>query len=304
MRLDFNILWIDDQPKHIESFREGLQNKLSDLGFNLNVTKIERLEDVEGRVSSHVHEDGVDLVLVDYDLGTEGHDGGERALFEVRRKFQYKEVVFYSATDTDKLREIAYKNKIDGINFSTRLSLVDDAFEIINKLLARVLDIDHMRGLVMSATSDIDSMVEASLTAVYEKLDQQRQKEFLIKIAEQMRKKLSGWSEDLERAATKGELFALLKLKAIYTANDRLKSLHGHLEILGESQTTISEKVKEYQDDVVPRRNKLAHKKIEGSKVCAPGEEFSLDNMKKLRCDLIEHRENFCKIAVLVDVNF
>jgi hypothetical protein len=40
VRLDFKALWIDDQPKHVKSFREGIQRKLSELGFELEVVEV------------------------------------------------------------------------------------------------------------------------------------------------------------------------------------------------------------------------------------------------------------------------
>lgn len=35
MRLDFKVLWIDDQQKHVASFSEGLRRQLLEKGFEL-----------------------------------------------------------------------------------------------------------------------------------------------------------------------------------------------------------------------------------------------------------------------------
>lgn len=302
MRLDFRILWIDDQQRHVDSFAEGLKYKLRDLGFELEVIRVERIDDLEEAIEEHVHNDGIDLVLVDYDLGSNSHAGGEDALTKVRKKFQYKEIIFYSATDVDNLRTIAYERKVDGVNFSTRLSLVDDATAVVNKLLNRVLDIDHMRGIVMAATSDIDALVEGSLLAVYSRLDEPKQLIFRNDIAAQLRKKLSDWQADLSNAEAKNSLEAIVKLRHLFSAADRLDRLLAELEAWTSDKSAHKDKALDYRNTIVPRRNKLAHTKVQSGST--PSGPFSLDDMTGLRCSLIEHRQNFHDIAVLVDVRF
>jgi DNA-binding NarL/FixJ family response regulator len=307
MRLDFTILWIDDQQKHVKSFSEGLKIRLRELGFDLYVLPVESLDKVDAAVGAHVQNDAVDLVLVDYDLGLGSGDGGEQALSKVRKQFPYKEVLFYSATDTEKLRKIAYDAKIDGIYFSTRFSLVNDAAHIINKLLNKVLDLDHMRGVVMSASSDIDYLVENSLAAVYGRLDSEKKSEFVKNLVEDIEKKLKNWNADLEKASRTGDLGPILKLKHLYSAFDRLGSLIDQLGSWETEHSTYLDKVKQYKEDIVPKRNKLAHlmlKRQQGQlpQLAGVAGSWNIEDMTKLRCDLIEHRENFQDIAVLVDV--
>lgn len=304
MRLDFKILWIDDQPKHVKSFAEGIEFKLDELGFALDVVKLESLTDAENLASEHIHSDGIDLVMVDFDLGTGA--GGAEALQAIRKCFPYKEVVFYSAKDTKELRKIAYDANVDGIVFSTRLSLVTDTIQVIENMLRRVMDIDHMRGVVMSATSDIDFLVEHTLLALYEKLDEEKQKEFRSQLCKDLEKKINEWTKDLTKAQEKATLEALLKLKHILTAMDRIKHLGSCLEPMAHT-TSYHGKITEYSQNVVPRRNKLAHvilKRDSGKSAFSGTEKFDLEDLTRLRKDLIEHRNNFHTIAVLLDVQF
>lgn len=304
MRLDFRILWIDDQQKHVKSFSEGLQIKLQRIGFDLDVIPLETIENIEEKVEEHVHHDSIDLVLVDYDLGTKG-DGGDQALMSIRRRLPHKEIVFYSATDTEKLRKIAYDAKVDGIYFSNRLSLVNDTMQIIERLLRRVLDIDHMRGVVMSATSDIDFLVEQSLLTVYAKSDSEKQQKLREEIATKLKNKLSDWTKDLEKAETKNELNSFVKLRHIFTAADKLNILTTAVSDWTDQNNDYLEKLRSYGVDVVPKRNKLAHvmlRRKDGRTTLVGSETWSLEEMKDLRCLLIDHRENFQHIAVLIDV--
>lgn len=308
MRLDFTILWIDDQPKHVRSFSDGLKLRLRDQGFELHVTTAETIEDVDGIIANHVHDDAIDLVLVDYDLGSGTGAGGEEALRKVREKFPFKEVLFYSATDRDSLRRIAFDAKVDGVHFSTRLSLVDDAMQVIQKLLGKVLDIDHMRGIVMSASSDIDYLVEGSLLAVYGRLSDPEKESFCEAAIGQIDKKLKNWKGELDDAEKQGGIERLLALRHLFSSNDRLTFLIKQLSAgwTSEHQNQYVEKVKEYQGDVVPKRNKLAHVMLRRQPgqlpelVNAKGS-WAVEDMTELRQVFIEHRENFQTIAVLVD---
>ncbi|HBP0158194.1 TPA: response regulator [Pseudomonas aeruginosa] len=307
MRLDFRILWIDDQPKHVASFADGIRRTLKELGFNLDLIEYASLEKVREYIGAHVHDDGIDLVLVDFDLGHGSGDGGQKVLAAVRERFPYKDIIFYSATDTHKLREIAYCASIDGVYFSTRLSLVDDAREVINNLLKKTLDLDHMRGVVMSATSDIDYMVEKSLVAVYDRLNEAEKEKFLNEATESIREKLDRYAKEVEKASGKNDFSAILKLKHLFTAADRLDSLYKELSSRASAGVSgYLDQVRIYQKEVIPRRNKLAHamlRNVDGRQVLVGADEpISLEEMTSLRCELIDHRINIESIAVLVDV--
>lgn len=307
MRLDFTALWIDDQPKHVESFAEGMKRKLKSLGFHLQTQSASSIEEVETYIGEHVHDDGIDLVLVDYDLGTGNGQGGEEVLATVRKKFPHKDIIFYSALDTSKLREIAYQKRLDGIYFSTRLTLVDDTLSLIDKLLRRVMDIDHMRGVVMSATSDIDYIVNETLKAMYQRMPKEEKDDALSAMYASLRRKAERWAGDLDKAEKKGDLDALLKLHHLCSAADRLKFMSHQLANISGDEGGYLATIRSYQEDVVPRRNKLAHvilRVVDGKRMLdGPDGAFSHTDMNKLRGDLIDHRRNFEDVAVLVDVN-
>lgn len=307
MRLDFTILWIDDQPKHIRSYEEHLQiSLLDDLGFKLNVIPIDRLDTVEATVSKHVHDDAIDLVLVDYDLTGKGA-GGEEALLQVRKKLPFKDVIFYSGTDVKQLREIAFNAGVDGVYFSSRTGLVSNATKAIQKLLSKVMDLDHMRGVVMSASSDIDFVVERSLLKMHDALDDAKKEALRGEIIAELREKLKKWNDELEKVVAKGDFASLMGKKHIFTASDRLNSLLKRLALWEAEHDEKRSKVGSYVNGVVQRRNKLAHAMLrrEDGKLKLVGMEqnWTAEEMTALRRDLINHRDNFIHIAVLLDVS-
>lgn len=309
MRLDLRVLWIDDQPKHVQSVAENVRERLKPDGFELHIVEASSLEQVDARIGEHILKDGIDLVLVDYDLGT--GSGGDQALAKIKKRFRYKDLLFYSANDTEMLRKVAFDNKVDGVYFSTRMSLADDVYNFIHSILRKVMDIDHMRGVVMSASSDIDYFIEEALYAIDKNREAASRPAFVNSIARQLREKLTKYDEDLNKAVDKGTLRAIFKLRHICTANDRLNLLIEELSsITKDEKSSAIDKARTYGKDVVPRRNRLAHvvlKELDGKKVLEGNTEqeakeiFTEDQITALRCDLIEHRENFYKIAVLQD---
>lgn len=303
MRLDYCALWIDDQPRHVKGFKERIETHLSERGFALQVIQAEGIDAASARIAEQRNTDGIDLILVDYDLGP-GY-GGEEVLRIARERFPYKDIMFYSAAETKKLRDLAHTAKIDGVHFSTRMSLADDAISLIDKTLQKVMDIDHMRGVVMAATSDIDLMVEKSLLTVYHGFPQDRQVEYVKEVCGKLKEKLAEWSEDLDSGSA-GGLDGILALKHLCTAADRLNLLLKQIEAKTEGKSNELEKAKDYRKQVVPRRNKLAHlalKTLNGARVLASSDgEIDAEEMRSLRCDLLDHRANFEYIGVLLDV--
>lgn len=308
MRLDFRILWVDDQPDHIHSFADTLRDKLLDQGFDLDVVEMLSLDQVENNLGEHVHDDGIDLVLVDFDLGGGKEESGEHVLKKIRSTFSYKDIIFYSAERTEKLRKIAYDAKLEGIYFSTRITLIEDAYLLISNLLRRVLDLDHMRGIVMAATSDIDYIIGSCLKAVNDKFNQDEKTEYFKSVIASLKEKLEGYVQDLEKAERSGQLEKILKKNHLCTSNDKLKLFLNHLETLASKESTYFESVKNYVDVIVPRRNKLAHTilhAVEGKQILE-GEDgrITKNDMTELRIDLLKHRKNFQDIAVLLDIKF
>ena len=69
MRLDFNVLWVDDQPGAVNAQIRRIKTQMAEEGFSFNPTQCQSLEQVEALIAGNVFQDEVDLILVDWDLG-------------------------------------------------------------------------------------------------------------------------------------------------------------------------------------------------------------------------------------------
>ena len=95
MRLDFNVLWVDDQPDRIASQITAIKKQMKEEGFHFSPTLCKSVEDVRKEISDDVFTDEIDLILVDWDLGNDVK--GQDVIVEIRTEIQYKDVVLFCA---------------------------------------------------------------------------------------------------------------------------------------------------------------------------------------------------------------
>ncbi|QEI04403.1 hypothetical protein FXN63_00025 [Pigmentiphaga aceris] len=301
MRLDFNLLWVENQQDLVQSQREKLERDVRAQGFRLQVKFMETVEAAIECLADDVYSDHVDLILMDYDLGP-GKKGDE-GLIEVRALIPYRDVVFYSSQAGD-LNAMVLKHGVQGVFCSTRNELPDTAFGVFESLVKKVVDIDHSRGIVMGTTSDIDHYVMDALADAFDGCAEEKQQETLDQIkkdVEKIRGKFEAAVTAILAAKHPSELF---EQHAIYTSIDRLQLLRKVLR--SKAQTgDWDKKLLAYIEGAIPKRNMLAHVRVEVNGfirklVNRKGEEHTSAHMKRLRLDLLQHHEEFEKLSQLL----
>jgi hypothetical protein len=302
MRLDFNVLWVEDQPESVKSQIDAIAKAVGEEGFELSVVQYQTLDAVQGRIRDHVFADQIDLVLVDWDLGPDLK--GQEVIAAVRERIRYRDIIFYSAeTDTEKLRE--YSAGLEGVYCVSRVDLVDDVKEIFETLIRKVLDIDHMRGIVMGATSDIDEIVRECLTEMHEQLSEKGKASVISSALKYINDAVESQSKS---AAKLGKEITLKELFGAHGLLDSSRRLRLLLSLLNEGdqaeRTKYVESAKVYLKDVLPRRNDLGHKVLipEGAPhiVTLSGKKISVEEMRELRKQIIQSRKDIRELLVTV----
>lgn len=297
MQLEYNILWFDDQLGPITPFVDRVRGMISRLGFE---PKIE-LRIVDGNAGdplAALPSYGIDLVLMDYRLGG-GHDGATLAR-RLRQSFRDTDVVFYSSDPAKELRRLIFEQDIDGVFSVSRVHLTDRVNGIIQGQLRRMLDLNHMRGLVMAATSDLDMAMIECLEVVQQVLHPgESAAAFAEAIAKRVSDGLRRKADEIDGLGRKGpgKLAKLL----------REPSFGAYLrwEVLKEEVVKLADKVSErqfiehldrYNMDVIGPRNDFAHRKAEmrDGKLLLEGRDQPLDqdSMKALRLRILDHSDN------------
>ncbi len=296
MRLDFNVLWVDDQPNAISSQITPIKAQMADEGFRFNPTLCKSIAEIKTLIAGDVFQDEVDLILVDWDLGGGVH--GQDVIEHVRQVAPYKDVVFYSArTPAADLRGIACSRGLEGIYCANREELVSEVLGVFESLVKKVLDLDHTRGIVMGATSDIDHMIHTCLAQIEAKLDDNGKKKLVgqaIKRVKERVKDIAKKGAELETAAS---VTTILEAHMIFGANDRLRMLRRLLEDDPNHAQSVG-MIASYMDKVVPERNVLGHMALapEGKPqavVTSEGKLINLDDMRTLRKLILGLREDF-----------
>jgi CheY-like chemotaxis protein len=298
MRLDFNVLWVEDQPAAVAAQSTAIANHMEQEGFEFRPTMCRSMAEVHAQIASDVFNDQVDLILVDWDLG---QAQGQVVIAEIRDSIRYKEVIFYSAHNSvDALRTLASENGLEGIYCASRADLVDEVNGVFESLVKKVLDLDHTRGIVMGSTSDIDHMVVEIVDALHGKLGEQAQAELVKEAIDIIAKRMEEHQEAFKALQGKGTMAALLKSHAHFTANDRLRVL---ARVLAQEDFKAHhgsrESVVKYINDVVPKRNDLGHKvllpdgRTMAIAVIGGEKNISIDEMRELRRLILNLRGEF-----------
>jgi CheY-like chemotaxis protein len=292
MRLDFNILWVEDNVKNVLSQRDKIDRMIRKEGFRLQVEFPESIVKAKEYLKSDIFGDHIDLVLMDYELGAGGR--GDDGLVEVRKIFPYKDLMFYSSQAAD-LASLVAKKQVEGVFCSTRDDLPDEVIGLFETLIKKVLDIDHSRGIVMGSSSDIDGLVFDSLGAHFRKNEGKLSDVARNVIAEQLkeiRKSFEKVAEKLSIAATVEELY---DLHIVYSSAHRHKLLRKVLETINE-RDAICQALSNYAANTMPKRNDLAHIQVKKQGFSRKlfnrkGIELTAESVRQLRLDLLEHQE-------------
>ena len=298
MRLDFNVLWVDDQPNSVTAQIDAIGKRMDDQGFQLNATRCRSIEEVRETVSHDVYTDEVDLVLVDWDLGIGSR--GQNAIVEIREKVPYKDVVFYSAqTSPEELRQAVFDVRAEGVYCVTRQELVDEVVDIFESLVKKVLDLDHTRGIVLGATSDIDYMVSECLSTIYAIAEEPGKKELLAESQAFIEEELKSLSELAKKMRGAEHFDDLQEAHLVFTANDRLRMLVRSMKTdLMKPHSKYRDSVIGYMEKVVPKRNVLGHvtrveKEGKFILVDKKGQEYDLATTRDLRRLILGLRADF-----------
>lgn len=298
MRLDFNVLWVDDQPDGVAAQITSIRSRMAAEGFEFKPCQCTTIAQMEEAISEDVFTDEVDLILVDWDLGNDVH--GEDAIERIRQIVHYKDVVFYSGQATVvELREKAYEKQLEGVYCAGRADLVDEVVGVFESLIKKVLDLDHTRGIVMGATSDIDHMVNRCLTLAHGKLNDAGKAKFIEEALRRVADKVKNIAKQGEKLRTTPSVEALFKAHMLFTSDDRLRML---ASILGMEEfavySTSVTTVQSYRDHVVCERNTLGHAVLvpqgkPSTVIDDAGKVVDLEQMRELRKLILSLRADF-----------
>ncbi len=297
MKLQYKILWFEDQFGEVEGDIERLKALVREYGFLPEIIRKNKIsEDEIDLLSDKLYTyNPYDLVIFDYDLGT-GSANGLSIATKLRATI-YTDMVFYSGKVPDDLRKLLFDDKVDGVFIVHRPTLYDDIEPIIEDHIKRMSDINNMRGVVMSATSSIDILLRKSLLEKINGLGDDETKEVFDELKKRLNKKIIEQQGKVEKQDNIVDMvnnhfltnFNIIKitLKSLYSDDSEPHYLLSDNQII---------------HNVQKERNNLAHQEDEytdDGKLILHGKkepvEYDFDEFKRIRNELLEAMENIAK---------
>ncbi|AFY21381.1 hypothetical protein [Pseudomonas sp. UW4] len=303
MHLEYRILWFEDQIANIKPYQDNIRNAISRLGFN---PKIETREVVTGAgdpLADLPLSRDVDLVMMDWKLGG-GFDGAKLAK---RLKVYYRDtdMVFYSSESAATLRRLIFDQDIDGVFCFHRTNLSDRTIGLVQSQLRKMLDLNHMRGIVMAATSDLDQAMIECLEKIQPLISAEDKDAFVKGIGTKISESLRSKANEIDRLMERGRLDKLLK-EPSFGAALRLSILQDEIAKIADriSEVHLLERLALYRDEVIGPRNDFAHRRavLANDQLVLEGrtQPFTQESMIALRLKLLSHFDNLSGLISLL----
>ncbi|MFC2188251.1 hypothetical protein ACFCT7_13110 [Fulvivirgaceae bacterium LMO-SS25] len=259
MKLNYKILWIDDQIEdYIDmGIKDELETYIETLGFIPTVECFENGSVAEESFNNVKY----DLILSDYNI--EGaNEQGDVLIQKIRDGGVFTEVLFYSAQpDFDTIAKNLYRDRVSFFSLigdESFKGFKEKSFKLIDHTVSKLQELNSIRGLVMSETSELDNSVEEILFSYLSKETEQSAtlKTYICKIivdsCESNSKKANKFCEQSITDMVKSRLF---------DADKKSRSVKKLIEILEINDEPFISFYENYKKDVLDTRNDLAHAK-------------------------------------------
>lgn len=310
MKLDYAILWVDDQPKEVKAEEDALKTKLQRLGFNLKVDLIDKFGNIDEQIKSISKNNIYDLILMDSKLGAVGKVCITGA--EIAKKFRSQhiltDIIFYSSSSPDELRQLIFNEKVDGVFCYHRNTLVQSTHTFIKNSIRKTLDINGMRGMTVEAVSEFDAILNEIFFNILEKFEDSSSQDLLNKILNKIEEIANTNIKKVNKIRESSPIdnSIVINHKA-FSSSLKGDILHGILKNYSSTDSVyyLCETLKQYSEDVIRPRNKMAHAIVEQNEqgqlvIKADDEVFDDNRFNVLRSKLLTHRDNFEDIKKLI----
>lgn len=300
MKLNYYILWVEDNDSWFKDTSELFEMTINDYGFQAIIDRKTTLKAVEEEIAKN-NLKKYDILLIDFNL--KDSPNGDSIIELLRGKEIYTDIVFYSS-DKGLIIDAINKHHFEGVYHSDRNELEDKFEKVFKTTIKKIEEINSMRGLIVGETSELDSIIDELLlfytqSPFIENFDCDKY------IQEQVFAKLEGKLTFLQKCYDEQGLSGLLPR---FEAIRKWELLRNILKKNKDSKEYISVFLSinaTYQDDVIDIRNKFAHAKViiqeDGTEVLeaqfkGSHFEFNETKFKEIRESLLKHREALIKL--------
>lgn len=310
MKLEYRILWIENESDWVESIEDQIQEYLENLEFIYSRELIAKEE-------SGIDYNKYDLILMDLNLAD--HPNGAELISKIRELGVYTDVVFYSAR-VDELKVQGKDKGLEGVYYSGRTpedSFVRKVTTVIDTTIKKVQDLNNIRGLVMAEVSELDTLMSSLIDAYYIKNgSDEKSKVFRKHLVEDIEKttrnKLSGSENCDKKCKHKWHSLPISSIISDFEFDASRKARAIKLIIETEKIPYTPQNSNFYEDyriEMLTMRNHLAHcisRRKEGKEILITknGEvEFDDNRFREIRQQIRKYNNLFNEIDKRINVN-
>ena len=298
MNLTFGICWIEDQASDAEV--QAVEDAVRYCGFEPDLERIERQEDIQAFAQRQEHFQDYDLILLDLRLGA-GLYGDELAP-QVRGQFRSTPILFYSAEEVDALRRRMADRLVEGVYCAHRAGLPGRVRELVSNLTPALNRLSGMRGLAARVVAECDHEFRAIL--LHWGVEREDEAELVESIKARAREG-SDWQ--LDRAAEITDLAALLD-DPVSSSSVLFIEVYRRADAMDVSDEVRAARheIRQYRDKVLAVRNTLAHaleqRTADGWRITRrpPNPDLTVHDFDRYRADFLTHLRHVRQLRELL----
>lgn len=299
MRLEFRVLWFENQPQDVRTQLEEIEEYVREVGFIPRIEMQVDASNLDELAKRQQLYDEVDLVVVDFDLGNPDMNGDHVAQV-VRRSFGFTDIVFYSGHKTVDLRKLVHDRHIDGVYCMERPQLAERLSMHIDQVVRRLSRLEAMRGLAMGTVGRCDDELRALLGAEHEACDQAARDAMISELDEMVSSGASLQAERYGKCSTFADRLASRAVTSFHLQKLALAVVKGRAECAAQRKV-----LGQYDQQVLGPRNTLGHaieaRGKRGWEVTSTGQPaIGTADFPRLRKDLALHLENIIAIRSIL----
>lgn len=294
MKLNYYVLWVEDDNSWFETTSELFSNIISEYGFNPQIERKKSLDEVVSEMQTNGLKN-YDIFLIDFKLRNSAD--GDSIIDFLRDKSIYTDVIFYSS-DKQSIIDSIKEHLFEGVYHSDRKEIEDKFEKIFQTTIKKIEEINSMRGLIVGETSELDSIIEEF---VLKFVDLGLDKAFDVDefVANQIFDKAERNIVSLKEKFVAGGILAIMTNIEAIRKWELLRGILKKNKDFNENIPIFLKGNASYQDEVIDIRNKFAHSKVikgDGgieflkSQIGEQHYQFDEESFKQIRENLRKHR--------------
>ncbi|SOE01832.1 hypothetical protein [Caenispirillum bisanense] len=298
MRLEFGVLWFENQPDDVRGQRKEIEEYIEELGFKPRIEMLSDGDEVEILAERQRLYDDFEIVLVDYDLGQAGK--GDKLAGRIRKGFGFTDIVFYSGLTTVDLRNLVHKAQIDGVYCMERRHLADRLEGRIDEAARRLSRLEGMRGLAMGIVGKCDAALKSILLSEYEAAEADKKTEIVDQLDTLVTQSAAAMRDKYGKAETFRD-----RLHSRTVTSFHLYKLALHLTKGREACKEHREILKSYNTAVLDLRNVLGHvAEVRGPRGWEISKDadasINIEDFPELRREMARHFDNIVALGEIL----